>query len=338
MVNTNLIYLSYGNEFEYRRTLFSVLSFFSWCEAAVDSTRIIIYTDKPDFFRPYLFDKMLEFYFLSPALLEQMKGKDHFIHRIKVSIIDLAFQNYPNENQLFIDSDTFFTADATQLINEIRPGRSIMHVREYAIEESLDMFASYNQGQFPKAFMQYITNRAFKVGKEMISFSNRDFSWNSGVLGLHKDFAIYMADVLNLTDRFYGHSSWFISEQLAFSFILQRKTEIQAADAYIYHYWGKRQKNLIDMMLVDYFIRSNTTALNNKNSLRIMTRNYKKAIKNDLILEQVEIAIDYKSWGYALKKCVQFILINQFNFKVCIKLYSTLKYKINCTTAMNGIV
>jgi len=338
MVNRNLIYLSYGSESEYRRTIFSVLSYFSWCGNLVESTRIIIYTDAPEYFGDFFPDRAVEYYLLSPELLDEMKGADQFVHRIKVSVINLTFENYPDENQLFVDSDTFFTANATQLINSIATGISIMHVREYAIEESLEMFASYNQAHFPRSFMMYINNHAFKVGKEMISFDNQDYSWNSGVLGLHKDFAGYMPDILKLTDQFYANSKWFISEQLAFSFILQRKTEIKPAADYILHYWGKRQKKLLDHLLAGYLKTGQGIVFEDTASFKIKTRSYMKAIGNDLILEQIEIAIDLKSWIYAFKKCSQFLLSNPMNLKLYIELFSTLKGKIKRADIINGVV
>jgi len=337
MVNRNLVYLSYGNELEYRRAIFSILSFFSWCEDLLDSTRIIIYTDKPEFFHSFLSAYEIDYYLLSPELLEEMKGKDQFIHRIKVSVIKLTFENHPDQDQLFIDSDTFFAADASQLISNLKSGKSIMHVREYAIEESLEMFTTFNQGHFPKAFIKYIKNRAFKVGTEAISFSDQDYSWNSGVLGLPGDFAYYMLDVLNLTDKFFANSKWFICEQLAFSFILQRKTDISASDSYIFHYWGKRQKRLLDKLLVTDLRVGKDELYNSNQYIKKKTREYMKAVKNDLILEQIEIAIDFKSWVYAFKKTGQFILKNPFNLKLYRNLYHALTSKMQRPVAVNKV-
>ena len=327
MVNNNLVYLSYGNQIEYRRAIFSILSFFSWCGDLESSTRIIVYTDAPEFFQAFFGDREIEYYYLSPGLLSQMKGPDLFIHRVKVNVIKLTFENYPGENQIFIDSDTFFTADASALFKGINSGKSLMHVREYALKDSIQMFSSFNQGHFPKAFMKLITNHTFEVGAEPISFNDSDYSWNSGVIGLHSTFASSMPDVLNLTDRFYAGSKWFISEQLAFGLILQRKTEITAADNYIFHYWGKRQKILLDKLLAGYAGIADNTLAKHKDAIKTKTRSYMKAVKNDLILEQIEIAIDFKSWVYAFKKTGQFILINPFNLKLYSDLFSTLKSK-----------
>jgi hypothetical protein len=332
MVNRNLIYLSYGNESEYRRTIFSILSYFSWCPDLIASTRIILYTDAPEYFRSFLSEKQIEYCFLSPELLTEMKGPEQFIHRIKVMVINLSFNSYPNEDQLFIDSDTFFTANATEIIDTIASGSSLMHVREYTIQDSLRIFSLFKQSQFPKSFLHYISSNVFRVGNEKISFDNRAYSWNSGVLGLHKDFSMYMPDVVKLTDLFYANSKWFISEQLAFSFILQKTTVISAAKKYITHYWGRRQKVLIEELLSSIFEEKYKPELKSTEYIRQLTLQWKKKIDNDINVEQAVISISRKEWYSAFKKIVKITLRNPFDFTMYLTIIKELKDKKNFVT------
>lgn len=325
MNKKNLVYLSYGNEREYKRTIFSILSFYTWCDSCLGSTRIIIYTDSPNFFQSYLNGRNIEYFYLTQTILKEMSGNEDFNHRRKVLVIDLTFKRYPVNDVVFIDSDTFFIENAQILLNKFESKKSFMHTREYRIKDAPSIFAVFNQEHFPKKFIENISGKAFKIGEELVFFSGEDYSWNSGVLGLSSDFSFYMPDVLNLTDDFYANSKWFISEQLAFSFILQRKTEIFSADGLIYHYWGKRQKELMDKLLVDY-LSNGTTSFNKKQLNKNITTDCKKRIENDLILEQIEIAVSLGSLSYAVKKSIEIILKNRFNISLYKELVLAFKH------------
>ena len=69
------------------------------------------------------------------------------------------------------------------------------------------------------------------------------------MLGLTPDIATLMPDVFALNDAFYASSNWMMSEQIAFSLALQTKTRIVPSEQYVFHYWGQRQKGLMDDLL-----------------------------------------------------------------------------------------
>lgn len=305
MMSKNLVFLSYGSESEYYRAIFCVFSFLSWVESYADQVRIVIYTDQPEFFKKYLVELNIEYFLLTPEILEDMLDHKGFIHRRKVAVIDQTFKDFPGEYVLFIDSDTFFISPSRTLLEGPATGESFMHKREYTIEKGLAFFTSFNQGRYPAAFIEYISGRDFIINGKSESFNQQDYSWNSGVLGLNKDFAIYMAGVYQLTDDFYANSKWFISEQMAFSLILQRTTSIKPADDFLLHYWGKRQKVLMDKLIAELLNTYSVAELKNSNFIKPLTRKWKKRIESDLIMEQVSIALSSRSWLYGAKKCLQ---------------------------------
>jgi len=313
---TNLIYLSYGNEREYKRSIFSVLSYLSWTDAEACNTRIIIYTDNPAYFQLHFSDHPIEYHLLEDQEKEQMLAGKGFLHRLKVAVMDLTFEKYPGDNLIFIDSDTFFVKDFSSFIATLKPGKSLMHKREYDLEEGLASFSSFNQGQYPKALIAYITGRNFMIQGNQESFDQRDYSYNSGVVGLSCDMSAYMPYFYQLTDEFYANSKWFISEQLAFSFILQRRTEITTTDSAVLHYWGARQKRLMDKSLDVIFVRLNPTKINKPRVMKSLIKNYRAELEIDLLLEQVEIAVIHGSWIYAFKKSLQMIAKNPLNRKI----------------------
>lgn len=245
---------------------------------------------------------------LTPAILEEMLDHTDFFHRRKVSVIGQTFNTYPKDNLLFIDSDAFFITNPSVMMNDFVPGESFMHKCEYDLEEGLATFASYGQPEFPTAFIQYITGRDFIIGGTVEHFSQKDFSWNSGVLGITRDFAAYMPDVFKLTDAFYANSKWFISEQMAFALILQRRTKIKPAEQYVLHYWGKRQKVLLDRLINGLLNSHSPAALANADFIRTISREWKKEVEANMILDQAVTALSHGSWFFGFKKCIQLLL------------------------------
>jgi hypothetical protein len=311
VINKNLVLLSYGNVSEYLRAVYCLLSLSAWLEEDAANPGIVIYTDNPGFFQTYLGDLQIEYFFLSPRQILEMQAGTNFIHRIKVAVIDLTFKRFPDQEVIFIDSDTFFTADPMELFNGLNSSTSFMHKREYNFKDGLELYNSFKQEMYPKAFIDYISGREFYIDGKAEIFDINDYSWNSGVLGLHKDFGIYMPDVMRLTDEFYANSKWFISEQLAFSLILQRRTKIRSAENFIFHYWGKRQKILVDVLLEKLF-EEHAADLTKKVFMKSVTRKWKNIIEADLIYEQAKNAFLRRDFLYASKKAFHFFLKKLF--------------------------
>lgn len=324
-MNKSLILLSYGPESEYRRAIFCVFSFLAWCKPSVKNTRIIIYTDRTEVFESYLSGLSVEYVLLTPELTEEMLAGSTYIHRKKVSVIDLTFKNYTDSDLLFLDSDTFFTSSGEKMLNGFSSGKSFMHKREYNFTDGLALFSSFNQGEYPKAFINYITGREFMINGKPEVFDVNDYSWNSGVLGLSRDFKVYMPDVFKLTDEFYANSQWFISEQLAFSLILQKRTEIRSADDFVCHYWGKRQKVLLDGLLADLFNRYTAADLKDEQFIQRLTENWKKKVDVDQLMEQSVIALAQGGWKFGIRKCLQAILKSPFDSDIYKEFITTFK-------------
>jgi hypothetical protein len=327
MVNKNIVLLSYGNESEYFRAIFCILSISSWVltkssGVSADAIKIIVYTDNPDFFKKHLGSYEIEYYLLTPSLMQEMLANTNYIHRRKVFVIDLTFKRYQQSDLIFIDTDTFFYAPPGALMEEFSNGKSFMHQREYQLADAVAKFSIFNQGQFPTAFLKYIKNHKFVIGNTEERFSAKDYCWNSGVLGLSRDFASYLPDIFKLTDEFYKHSGWFISEQLAFGLTLQRKTEVQATDGYIAHYWGKRQKALLDSFIKELLEEKTVNELLDSDHIRMITVKWQGAIINDLILEQAVISLEQNYWLYGIKKALQVILKDPFNSGIYRQLFA----------------
>jgi len=325
MINKNLVLLSYGRNSEYLRAIFCILSFSSWHEHQLNEIRINVYTDDPDFFKPYLSHLNIEYISLTPALMKDLLGNTDYFHRRKVGVIDMTFQRFPAEDVIFIDSDTFFITGTHQLFATYTPGQSYMHRLEYTLADGLEFFTAFNQQEHPKAFIDYIAGREFQIDGQTVIFTKEDYCWNSGVLGLSHTFAKYMPDVFRLTDAFYANSKWFISEQLAFGLIIQRVSKIQPAEKFVVHYWGKRQKSLFDRLLSELFDKSSVKQIQDPAFLKETTISWNKEYEIDLIMEQAVIALTHNDWKTGVKKSIQAILKSPFNQTIYKELYTAIK-------------
>jgi hypothetical protein len=181
-----------------------------------------------------------------------MRGPQQYIHRVKPAVVEKVFQDYPGDNLLFCDSDTFFIAKADPLLRSIRPGVSAMHLREFTFEEAVSTYAAFSpphQDKFPRKLIELLESRTFTVDSQEHQFKKTQHIWNSGVLGLSHEVGRLMPDINTINDAFFKGSGWFTSEQIAFSMVLPLKSTLIASDQYIFHYWGQQQKVLMDGLL-----------------------------------------------------------------------------------------
>jgi len=318
----NLVLLSYGGEIEYRRAMFCIYSLLAW-NIDLSKIRIIIYTDSKLFFEQHINNLLIEYLILTPELNQQLRKNTNFNHLVKVGVIDMTFLKYPGDDLCFIDTDTFFIKDPSNILDRFENGKSFLHKKEYQLSDSVKQFSSFNQGHFPIAFMNFIEGREFNIDGKNEIFDGTYYSWNTGVIALSKDFAKLMNNVTDLTIQFYENSKWFVSEQLAFSLILEKVTEIRSAENIVFHYWGKRQKAFMDKYLNDLFKQNFKYNLHNKDFKKI-SKKLKIEIENDVLLEQINIAAKYKSYFYAFKQSIKIVMKTPLNLKVYKKIYREL--------------
>ncbi|TGD82987.1 hypothetical protein [Hymenobacter wooponensis] len=245
-----LVTQSFGKESEYRRAVFAVLSFWARYSGDKKVVKTVIFTDNSTFFQQYLSDIDVHYVHLTPEKMKSMRGRIDFLHRMKIALIEETFLLYPEATILYIDSDTFFIEDATLWMKSFTPGKSFMHLLEYPFESCRE--APLPAGQTQRAFLNLIESKTFITSQGVESYTAQQASWNAGVMGLPYQVASWLPDVYSLTDEFYPPSKSHGSEQSAFSLILQTRTQLEPCDQYVYHYWHRVQKEIIDSLLPTY--------------------------------------------------------------------------------------
>jgi hypothetical protein len=235
---------SFGKETEYKRAILTILSFYAYTTIEKDKTKVFLFTDKPDFFEPYLSGLPIEFVLLTAEKIKQMRGEIDFLHRMKIAVIEEAFA-LSGDTMVYADSDTFFTGDPVPLLEALSEKKVFMHLPEYPFKKEVE-----DETNTYKKFYALINQQDFVLTNgSRLKVTPQHWSWNAGVMMFHPAHARLIPDVYGLTDQFYPQSSSHASEQYAFSLVLQTNAGIERCDSVIYHYWYRVKKNIVDLFL-----------------------------------------------------------------------------------------
>ncbi|TGE28669.1 PADRE domain-containing protein [Hymenobacter metallicola] len=321
-----LVYLAYGRETEYRRAIFAVLSFWAHAPSPAPAARAIIFTDNPAYFRPFLAGLPVEYVPVTPDGLRAMQGPAGYIHRVKIAILDEVMQAYPGAHVLYCDSDTFFVADPAPLLRRVAAGSVFMHQPEYTFAAAVAEYAAFGQAEYPQQFLDLIARRRFSVAGTEVSFRPEQHSWNSGVLGLPAPTAPLLADVYTLTDAFYAATKWFTCEQIAFSLVLQHHQPLHACQQYVFHYWGQRQKQLLDGWLTALLSAEFAALplLARCQAVRPLTSRWRRQAELDAIREGSLYAFHTGQTSAGVKYAVKAVLQAPFDLSFPKRVWTTL--------------
>jgi hypothetical protein len=241
-----LVVQSFGREYEYKRAILTVLSFYAH-RAVPSREATLLFTDKPDYFAPYFSGLPVEYVLLTPEKIRLMRGSIDFLHRMKIALIEEAFQKTGGD-LLYADSDTFFLADPASFMQKLSPGKSFMHLHEYRFEELRNM--PLPSGETFRAYLQLIEQGPLQLADASpLQVTAQHSSWNAGVMLLHRAHNALIPDVYALTEQTYPATRNHASEQYAFSIMLQERTELASCEAMIYHYWYRVKKQIVDLFL-----------------------------------------------------------------------------------------
>ncbi|WP_038029203.1 hypothetical protein [Thermonema rossianum] len=246
-MQTSFIYFSSGHAKLHNRTILSVLSLLG-NYALTPGDRLLIYTDEPAYYEPFLSGVPVEYKLLPEAKIKEMMGPDDLIHRVKIGVIEDAACTYPQNNIFYIDSDTFFFAPIGDLLQKIAPHRSVMHKFEYEMT-FLGTYPLHDKDHF-RAVYETLRHKTFHIAGKAVRIRPEDFaSWNAGIIGLHHSNAAWLREVYELTDQLYESARNHACEQYAFSYVLQKRTELLSCEHCNRHYWHRIEKQIVDEFL-----------------------------------------------------------------------------------------
>lgn len=243
----NLVLQSFGSEKEYLRAIFCIWSFYAHVDSGMKEVEVLLFTDHPHFFESYLGDLPVEYVVLSPEKIAHMRGEINFLHRIKIGIIEEAYQR-SDGNILYVDGDTFFADNPATLFGRVSEDVSFMHTNEYAFHSLRDLLLP--SGATFHHVLKVLQEEEFTLGNgHKFKIPVSLFSWNAGAIILHRKHYSFLADVYAITDQLFSRTGNHACEQFAFSIVLQTKTALNSCEEIIYHYWYRVKKQIADEFL-----------------------------------------------------------------------------------------
>lgn len=250
MKESALVLQSFGRENEYKRVVFTVLSFFVFNERA--HTKVVLFTDRPERFKQVFSGLDVHYVLLTPEKIRKMRGQIDFLHRMKIALIDEAFSLIGDRYLLYADSDSFFLQNIQPLLSQLNSGTVSMHVDEYLFEEmaSFELPAGGTFRAVHRFFAEQVMRDA--VGIPFRVDPKRMSSWNAGIMCFHPDQASVIPDVYALTEQIFPASENHASEQYAFSIVLQSRYNVIPCWDYSYHYWYRTKKQIADWFLNEH--------------------------------------------------------------------------------------
>jgi hypothetical protein len=218
----NLLYLSYGQGPHVDQLVYAVLSALHVLGRDRNTYRIIVYTDSP----AILSDLPVHIEPLSAEVLIEWAGPFEFNHRRKIFVIKDALEKFGGR-LVYCDCDTYFLEHPGKLFARIRPGHTVMHIREGHLDDC--------HGSDIAVFLEDHNLRTIAGGRWNITPETPMF--NAGVLGLHEADISLLDEVVYLTDQIYPHVRIHTIEQFAFSACFRQFTKLRQSYDIVHHYW-----------------------------------------------------------------------------------------------------
>jgi hypothetical protein len=218
----NLVYLSYGRSPHREELVFSVLSALHMMGWKSNNYRIIVYTDDPAAFG----DLPIHIEPVNCKLLADWAGPSEYIHRRKVFAIRDALQKFGGR-LAYCDTDTYFVKHPRKLFARIRPGHTVMHIREGLPDDlRLSELACFLESHD----LRTIAGHRWNITRHTPIF-------NSGVIGLEEADISLLDEVVHLIDQIYPQLGYFATEQFALGACFSQYTTLHQAYDIVTHYW-----------------------------------------------------------------------------------------------------
>lgn len=165
-----------------------------------------------------------------PDQLREWAGPKDFHWRIKLKTMEDVLQRY-HAPAVLIDGDTYFRKSPDRLFDRLRPGSSLLHIREGRVCDLED--------QEHRDLTRLLTEKEICDPMTGGRITPMNAMWNSGVFGMHPADAHLLTSILALTDRIVEEEPIYTSEQFASSYMLATQTDLRPCDDVVYHFWSK---------------------------------------------------------------------------------------------------
>ena len=222
-----VLFFAHGAKEFLNEVVFAVLSYYQHHRA--DEHKIVIYTDNVAHFQHYL-PPEIQYVSVTPEQVKQWRGTIDFVHRIKIEVLRDAFERFPNQIFLYLDSDVYFKENISFLAQKIQSGTPVMSLKEGAIFHS--KLRHFN------TLAQYLRQHQYTIAvTPQLIVSHTQAMYNAGIIGLSPTDKNIVDGTLAVTDFLHPFINNHVTEQFAFTILLSAKGTIYEAEPHIHHYW-----------------------------------------------------------------------------------------------------
>lgn len=235
----NLVLLTFGEKLEtHYQAAFSILSFLRDKEIE----RIVMVTDRPDFYR-FLGTK-IDILPVNNEILREWQQPYQFFWRVKIKALEEIARKYPNDDLLYVDSDTFLATNLQEISQKLTQGETFMHIFEKMISNA--------ESNTLKNMYQHLNNHSFSG----VKIHQNSQMWNAGVIALPNQKASEIIELsLNVCDEMCKTAcTRRLIEQFAFSVSLKHLSTLNPCDHIIGHYWGNKSE--WNKEIANFFVNS----------------------------------------------------------------------------------
>ncbi|MDD1793600.1 hypothetical protein LRP50_10715 [Enterovibrio sp. ZSDZ42] len=205
-------------------------------------SKVCVVTDRPKYYE--YFGDSVDVIEIDQNIMNEWRGSDDFFWRIKMKAIEAAALRNPEQDILYVDSDTFYVRNMDVIANGLSKGQSFMHENEGKL--------CGMTSKTPRNMWKSLQGKTFAG----VTINEDTEMWNAGVIALHRShakqtisLAIDICDEICKTD-----CPRRLVEQFAFSVALKHSSILTAAENQIGHYWGNKPD--WNAKIVDFFMFS----------------------------------------------------------------------------------
>lgn len=238
----NFVYLAHSQERFIKQAVFSVLSLLEYLSDSTFDSRVIVYTDQPDYFSRLKVETVL----IGKAELKEWRGSIDFVHRMKICVLQDTAKRFDGRF-FYLDTDNCAFQSPISLLKQWRDDTVFMSSLEYVLENPGDLVG--------KKYKRFFKKQSHFIGKvQSYEVTLRQECWNAGVIGLPREAIKYLPDVLALCDEMHKAFPKHLSEQMAFNIVMGHHFQLVGFSDFSYHWFGHGQaiNKIIDSVLIDY--------------------------------------------------------------------------------------
>jgi hypothetical protein len=223
-----LLYQAYGSPERLQQCVVSIYSLQQLAGKNFSRYEILIYTEHPEYFKKFFRGfTNLSTVPITNGIIAEWKGSLQYSSRFKIKMLEDFFRNH-DRRVLYVDADNYFISLPDTIFSKMQE----------------DTFVTYNKmGNLLNPVDADLRKMASALKRGQHSISNKPTElspkqdiWHTAAIGLHPKHKVVLGDVLSLSDQLYEQVPLPAMESMAFSYVMNPRTETVFCNDVLQHY------------------------------------------------------------------------------------------------------